>query len=329
MNGPEIIPSLETKMQPDSTVQAHSPSIASERFSSEEVEVDLELTDPESFDNVPILAAALSESKILMELLKDVQQRASGSPAGDHAVNVERDLSCGMQPHVEESSSVAGSDSLGIQQGDVTSAERDNGMGSSVDDHAVNLEHELSCAEQPQVERKSSECDGPGILQNYIPDAERDNDAGSSTGDSAADSQHELSDAELEEEFSPALGSDSPGVQQSDVSGAEGDKDVTHELENINSEQPRQPGNSLSQSSLDSSATTEDSPPPTTPPVRSSSFDFSSFFIRSSSPVDFNHDVLKNFVEISLPTLLDKDTDEDAYLLSTHSFDYPDDVGVV
>jgi hypothetical protein len=107
----------------------------------------------------------------------------------------------------------------------------------------------------------------------------------------------------------PSLGLDSSGNQPS-------------------SEQPKQPVKSLSESSLDSLATIEDSPAPTTPvQLGYHDFDPSLFFIRSTSPMNFDHDILKDFMEVSVSPSLDKD--DDAYLLSTHSFDYPDDVDVV
>jgi hypothetical protein len=125
----------------------------------------------------------------------------------------------------------------------------------------------------------------------------------------------------LGDESWPTSSRDSSGVRQNDAETGESGQ----EREHPRSVQPNHPGKSLSESSLDRSATTEDSPAPITP-VRLGYFDPSTFFIRSSSPVDFDRDILKDFMDISVPPPLDKD--DDAYLLSTHSFDYPDEVDV-
>jgi hypothetical protein len=118
--------------------------------------------------------------------------------------------------------------------------------------------------------------------------------------------------------------SNSADAQQSSV---ESGKHGTPEHPYSSSEQPKLRVKSLSESSLDSLGTTEDSPAPTTPPVQLERLDSSSFFIRSSSPIDFGHDMLKDLIDLSASPPLDKDDDIDAYLL-THSFDYPDDVDV-
>lgn len=121
----------------------------------------------------------------------------------------------------------------------------------------------------------------------------------------------------------PASGLDSSSTRRSNVDSAKRDRDGTPERQYPNSEEPNLLGKSQSEASLGSSATIEDSPVLATPPA---SFDPSSFFIRSSSPMNFDHDILKNYRDISVPPLLE---DDDSYLLSTHSFDYPDDIDVV
>jgi hypothetical protein len=148
----------------------------------------------------------------------------------------------------------------------------------------------------------------------------------------AEGSEHEQSDRQAQPQTEngsrQVLSLDGADTQQSSVESEEHHNDPPARPCSA-SEQPNIRVKSLSKSSLDSLGTTEDSPAPTTPPpIQLEDFDTSSFFIRSASPIDFGHDMLKDLVDLLAPLPLDKDDDIDAYLL-THSFEYPDDVDVV
>ena len=176
-------------------------------------------------------------------------------------------------------------------------------------------------AEEEEVDLELTHADTPendAILAADFTDVQ-----GHATGSPGGDSTspgHGHPNAEqltLEDESWLPSSRDSSNIQQNDVESGEGGRERS---QHPSSEQPKHLGKSVSESSVDSSATIEDSPAPTTP-VQLGYLDPNAFFIRSSSPVDFNRDILKDFMDISVPSPLDKD--DDAYLLSTHSFDYP------